>query len=165
MRFVNGLTILADQKSTSISGNLMKNKIRISTMITLMALSLSSFSQFSISYYSSNLSKIGLAYDFSPRFWTELRLYSDTDIYNITPELVFCLNVVNKEQHRFYLGLGGNVNYFTGFIMPIGVQFTPFEKFSRFSLHIQLEPTLDLGSEDVVIQSSWGIRYKFIKNQ
>lgn len=134
------------------------------TLAGLLALlPLNAFSQLSISYYSSNLSKIGLAYDFTPRFWSELRLYSDTQISNITPELIFCFNLSSKEYHKVYLGFGGNVNYFTGLVMPIGVQFTPFEKFNRFSLHIELEPTLDLSAEDLVIQSSWGIRYKFLK--
>lgn len=49
-------------------------------------------------------------------------------------------------------------------VIPAGVQFTPFEKFDRFSLHIELEPTLDFSSEDVIIQSSWGIRYRFLKH-
>lgn len=129
----------------------------------LAIIPLSASSQLSVSYYSSSLSKIGLAYDFSPRFWSELRLYSNTDIGNITPELVFCYNVASREYHKIYIGLGGNVNYFTGFVMPIGVQFTPFEKFDRFSLHIELQPTLDFTSEDVIIQSSWGIRYKFLR--
>ncbi len=130
----------------------------------LAIIPLSASSQVSISYYSSSLSKIGLAYDFSPRFWSELRLYSNTSIGNITPELVFCFNVASREYHKVYVGLGANINYFTGFVMPIGLQFTPFEKFDRFSLHIELEPTLDLSSEDVIIQSSWGIRYRFLKH-
>jgi len=143
---------------------MMKKACKVLVLVGLIALlPITAYSQLSISYYSSNLSKIGLAYDFSPRFWTELRLYSDTDIANITPELVFCFNLANREFHKVYLGLGANVNYFTGFVMPIGVQFTPFEKFDRFSLHIELEPTLDLSSEDVILQSSWGIRYTFRK--
>jgi len=142
----------------------MKKAYRGLVLAGLIALlPVTAFSQLSLSYYSSNLSKIGLAYDFSPRFWTEVRLYSDTDISNITPELVFCFNLANREYHKVYLGLGANVNYFTGFVMPIGVQFTPFEKFDRFSLHIELEPTLDLAGEDLIIQSAWGIRYKFLK--
>lgn len=125
----------------------------------------SAFSQFSVSYYSSSLSKIGVAYDFTPVFWSEFRLYSNTGLGNITPELVLCFNVSRKEFHRVYVGFGGNVNYFTGFVMPVGVQFTPFERLDRFSLHIELEPTLDLSSEDVIIQSSWGIRYRFLKQE
>jgi len=120
------------------------------------------FSQLSISYYSSTLSKIGLRYNFNDRFWSELRLYSNTSISDITPELVICYNIVKKERHSIYLGLGGNVNYFTGFVLPVGVQFYPIEKFDRFSLHIELQPTLDIES-DLIIQSSWGLRYKFGK--
>ena len=143
----------------------MKKITKVLVLIGMLAtLPVTSFSQLSVSYYFSNLSKIGLAYDFGPRFWTELRLYSDTEISNITPELVFCFNVVNREQHRIYLGIGANVNYLTGFVLPVGVQFSPFEKFNRFSMHIELEPTFDFGSEGLIIQSSAGIRYKFIKN-
>jgi len=142
----------------------MKKLLRVMAFAGMLAIiPFSAASQLSVSYYSSSLSKIGLAYDFSPRLWSELRLYSNTNIGNITPELVFCINVASREYHKIYLGLGANVNYFTGFVMPIGVQFTPFEKFDRFSLHIELEPTLDFSSEDVIIQSSCGIRYKFIR--
>jgi hypothetical protein len=125
-------------------------------------ISFNGFSQLSISYYSSTLSKIGLGYNFNDRFWSELRLYSNTSISDITPEVVICYNIVKKERHNIYLGLGGNVNYFTGFVLPVGVQFTPIEKFERFSLHIELQPTLDIES-DLIIQSSWGLRYKFGK--
>lgn len=142
----------------------MRKTIIVAALAGLLGLiPLTAKSQLSVSYYSSNLSKIGLAYDFTPRFWSEVRLYGDTDIGNITPELVFCFNLSSKEFHRIYLGFGGNVNFFTGFVMPVGVQFTPFEKFSRFSLHIELEPTLDIGSEDVIIQASWGLRYRFLR--
>ena len=142
----------------------MKNQLRFVALAAMLAIiPLSASSQVSVSYYSLSLPKIGMAYDFTPRFWSELRLYSDTYINNITPELVFCFNIANKQHHRIYLGLGGNINYITGFVMPLGVQFTPFEKFDRFSLHIEFEPTLDLVVEDLILQASWGIRYKFIR--
>jgi hypothetical protein len=142
----------------------MRKTIIIAALAGLLGLiPLTAKSQLSVSYYSSNLSKIGLAYDFTPRFWSEVRLYADTDISNITPELVLCFNLAGKEFHRIYLGFGGNVNYLNGFVMPVGVQFTPFEKFGRFSLHIEFEPSLDLVSETVIIQASWGLRYRFLR--
>jgi len=141
----------------------MIRKIRILVLFGLFSIfSFQGFSQLSISYYSSSFSKIGLGYNFNDKIWSELRLYSNTMLEDITPELVICYNFVNKERHNFYVGLGGNYNYFTGFVLPIGVQFTPFEKFDRFSLHIELQPTLDINS-DFIIQSSWGLRYKFGK--
>lgn len=141
----------------------MTRTIKILALFGLFSIiSIKGFSQMSISYYSSSLSKIGLGYNFSDNFWSELRLYSNTSINDITPELVVCYNIVKKENHNVYLGLGGNVNYFTGFVLPVGVQFTPIEKFDRFSLHIELQPTLDIES-DLIVQSSWGLRYKFGK--
>ena len=142
----------------------MRKTIIIAALAGLLGLiPLTAKSQLSVSYYSSNLSKIGLAYDFTPRFWSEVRPYADTDISNITPELVLCFNLASKEFHRIYLGFGGNVNYLNGFVMPVGVQFTPFEKLGRFSLHIEFEPSLDLVSETVIIQASWGLRYRFLR--
>ena len=143
----------------------MKRTIRILVLFGLFSMvSVNGFSQLSISYYSSSLSKIGLGYNFGDRFWTELRIYSNTTIDDITPELVICYNIVNKERHNVYLGLGGNVNYFTGFVLPVGVQFSPVEKLDRFSLHIELQPTLDIEG-DFILQSSWGLRYKFRKKE
>ena len=143
----------------------MTRQIRILLLIGLFSiLSVKGFSQLSISYYSSSLSKIGLGYDFNDRLWSELRLYSNTFFDDITPELVLNYNISRKENHNIYLGLGVNVNYFTGIVMPIGVQFTPIEKFNSFSLHIEFQPTIDFDS-DLILQSSWGLRYKFGKKE
>ncbi len=141
----------------------MKRTLRIIVLLGLFFLiSVKGFSQLSVSYYGSSLSKVGLAYNFGDRLWSELRLYSNTHVEDLTPELVICYNVVKKERHNVYLGLGGNVNYFTGFVLPVGVQFSPVEKFDRFSLHIEIMPTLDIEG-DFIIQSSAGIRYTFGK--
>jgi len=126
----------------------------------LSIISLQSFSQWSVSYYSSSLSKVGVGYEFSERFHSELRLYSNTTVEDITPEFVLGYNVVNEDKHKIYLGLGGNVNSFTGFVFPLGVRFTPLESFDKFSLHVEIQPTYDFEG-DVIIQSAWGIRYRF----
>ncbi len=143
----------------------MTRLIRILMLVSVVALfSKTGFSQLSVSYYASSLSKIGMGYNFSDRFWSELRIYSNTTIHDLTPELVACFNIVKKENHNVYLGLGVNVNYFNGFVLPIGVQFAPIEKFDRFSLHIELQPTLDTDT-DLIFQGSWGLRYRFGKNE
>ncbi|HLP06280.1 MAG TPA: hypothetical protein VK152_12715 [Paludibacter sp.] len=138
----------------------MRQKIRIMVLLGLaFLLSNKAFSQIGISYYSSSLPKIGLSYDFSGKTWTELRLYSNTVFRDLTPELVVCHNFVHTEKYNVYAGLGGVVNVFNGVVFPIGVQFTP-EKFDKFSLHIELQPTVLL-ENDLIVQSSWGIRYRF----
>ena len=119
--------------------------------------------QVSVSYYSSSLSKAGIAYDFNERVWGELRVYENTMLKDITPELVFCYNTTSKETHQAYVGLGVNINQLTGIVLPVGVQFSPTEKWNRFSLHIELQPTFDFGNRRTILQSAWGLRYKFLK--
>ncbi len=129
-------------------------------IITLFAIK--GFAQVSISFYNSSLSKIGVAYNFNDKIWTELRVYSNTVFEDITPELVVCYNVINKEKYNMYAGIGGVVNYYNGIVLPVGVQFSPFEKLANFSLHIECQPTFDFES-DFLLQSSWGLRYMFNK--
>ncbi|MGY6562938.1 MAG: hypothetical protein ACXITV_12620 [Luteibaculaceae bacterium] len=120
------------------------------------------FSQFSVSYYSSSLSKIGIAYDFSPRLWTEFRTYTNTDIEYFTPELVVNFNAIRKDKHNIYFGLGAAANNeFFGFVAPIGVQFFPIESFDRFSLHIEFKPIYDIDFDEMLLTGAWGIRYRF----
>lgn len=139
----------------------MKQTIRIAVLLGLFSIfSLKGSSQVSISYYSSSISKIGLGYNFNNKLWGEFRLFSNTTFDNITPELVLCYNIVQKERHNIYVGLGGDFNYFQGFVLPVGVQFTPIKTFDRLSLHIEFEPTYDFDYSDLIVQSSWGIRYK-----
>jgi hypothetical protein len=142
----------------------MTRTIKILVLFGLLAsISLKGFSQVSISYYTSSLSKIGLGYDFNDKIWSEFRLYSNTNLEDITPEIVVCYNFINKENHNIYLGLGGNFNYFNGLVLPAGIQFIPVENFDRFSLQIELQPAFDIQSSDLILQSSWGLRYKFGK--
>ncbi|MBN2273264.1 MAG: hypothetical protein JXK95_02940 [Bacteroidales bacterium] len=138
----------------------MKTLIRLLVITTALIIGSKSFAQLSISFYSSSLSKIGLAYNITDRWWIESRFLSNTSIGDISPELVVCFNLVKKDRHAVYIGAGAIINYFNGPVLPVGVQFTPFEKFNRFSLHIEFEPMLDLDN-DFILQSSWGLRYKF----
>lgn len=131
-------------------------------LIIIIFLALKGSAQISVSFYNSSLSKIGVAYNFNDKIWTELRVMSNTVFEDITPELVVCYNVINKEKYRMYAGVGGVVNYFNGIVLPVGVQFSPFEKLADFSLHIECQPTFDFESE-FLLQSSWGLRYMFNK--
>jgi len=123
-------------------------------LILLINVPNSGFGQASMSFQYSSLSKIGVAYNFSPKVWTELRIYSNTFVEDITAELAVLFNVSVKDQHEFYIGIGAVANYFSGIIIPIGLQFRPIENFKRFSLQIEFEPTIDIGNENLVFQTS-----------
>ena len=145
----------------NLKQKIMKKTIKILILIGLITCtSTKTFSQISVSYYSSSLSKIGFGYNFSNKLWTELRIYSNTPFYDVSPELVLCYNILNKEKFNVYAGIGGVVNYFNGVSVPVGVQFTPFDKLDKFSLHIELQPTIIFNTSSI-LQTSWGVRYKF----
>ena len=143
----------------------MKQIFRITILFCFLGLlTEKGFSQFSTSYYSY-YSRIGVGYNFNERLWGELKLYTNTFIRDVSPELVLCYNFVKKEKHNIYIGFGGSANHFKGLVLPIGIQFTPFEKFDRFSLHIEAEPMYDFDRdlEEMAILGSWGFRYTFGK--
>ena len=121
------------------------------------------FSQTNLSFYSSSHPKIGFGYQFSSRFWSEARIYNFYDISDLTPELVFCYNVVQKDRHNIYIGLGGTVNVYNGLEIPIGTQFYPLKDFKNFSLQIEFLPITTF-RDYFHLQSAFGIRYQFGKS-
>lgn len=117
--------------------------------------------QLSISYQYSSLDKIGLGINITQRLWADLRIYGNTFIESITPELAVLYNLSLKESHEIYMGAGAVVNYFNGIIVPFGVQIRPFEKFRNFSFQIEFQPLIEVEIEDLLLQASAGIRYRF----
>lgn len=121
-----------------------------------------SYSQMSVSYFgNSNLSKVGVGYDFNDKLWTEVRIYSGTTIEEITPEIVLNYNFLNKEYYKTYVGGGVVLNYFNGIVSQIGAQIMPFENLKNFSFHIELQPQYNWDFEDIYVFGYGGIRYKF----
>lgn len=116
--------------------------------------------QLSIAYYSSSMAKIGMGYDFSEKVRGELRVYSNTFREDITPEIVLCFNIVRREYHNIYIGLGYAFNAIDGLVIPAGVQFYPIPDFRKFSLHVELQPTYEY-FDGLILQASWGLRYTF----
>jgi hypothetical protein len=143
----------------------MKKRIVIFVFIIgMLSLSNHVFGQLSASYQYSSLNKIGLGYNFSNKVWTELRIYSNTFLNDFTPEIALFYNVSMKARHEIYVGIGGTINYFNGVVVPIGLQFRPIDNFKRFSIQIEFEPIIDFDRQDIIFQSSAGIRYTFGKD-
>ncbi|MDT0690469.1 hypothetical protein RM549_11785 [Salegentibacter sp. F188] len=139
---------------------------KITLKIIFMLLLVFSFSkanaQVSVSYFgNANISKVGVAYDFNEKLWTELRILSGTDLQNFTAEAVLNYNFLRREKYNAYVGGGVVVNVFNGFVVPLGVSFSPFESLKNFSLHVELQPMYEVDFADVYIYGYGGIRYKF----
>ena len=121
------------------------------------------YGQWGVSYHQSNIPFVGVNYDFTQRISADLRLSTDLDFYNFSPELVGTYDYVNKTDFELYAGLGGRVNAFGGLVVPIGFRVFPFPN-KRFGFHLEVAPILPIGTEDnAIFRGSWGIRYRFIK--
>ena len=137
----------------------MKTKKLIFTLI-LGIIFFSSYSQISASFYQNESnSKIAIGYEFNDKLWTDFRLYSITNIENITPEIVLNYNFVKKEKYEAYIGAGIILNNINGIIIPIGIGIKPFENLKNLSLNIELNPLYEIDFEDVFIRGFIGIKY------
>lgn len=129
-------------------------------LLTILVYGLPSFAQVSVAYYQSSSPKLGVAHNFSTRLWAEMRVYGNTFTNNFTPEAALCYNVIQSDNHSIYAGVGGNVNGYTGFILPLGVQIRPMKDFRNLALQIEFQPMYDFNSY-YILQSSFGFRYHF----
>lgn len=138
----------------------LKKTAFISMMIFLC---LNGFSQLSTSFNYSSVSRIGLGYQFSGKIWTELRIISNTIDEEFSPEVILGFNIVKKERHSVYAGLGVNLNVLSGISVPVGVEIFPIESFDRLSLRIEFEPTYTAFDSDnkLWLLSCAGIKYRF----
>lgn len=117
-----------------------------------------SYSQLSVSYHQSNLPFIGIGYDINERLTPELRLGTDQFISNMSLEAVLTYKFIKKEDYDFYGGLGARVNLIEGIVVPVGLNFYPFNE-KKFGFHIEAAPII-LNAD--IFRGSFGIRYRFL---
>jgi len=117
------------------------------------------FAQLGVSYHQSGLPFVGLNYEFHNKLRVEARMGADNYLNNLSLEGVLTYDLLKRDEYEFYAGLGGRVNIFPGLVVPIGLNLYPFEK-KQFGFNIELTPIF--GNNDI-LRGSWGIRYRFSK--
>jgi hypothetical protein len=135
----------------------------LSLFITLILglVSTTSYSQITTSFYvSESNSKFGIGYEFNEKLWTDLRVYSGTNISNFTPEIVLNYNFLRKENYYTYVGGGIIVNNINGIVVPIGIGIKPFENMKNLSINIEFNPLYEIDLDDLYIRGFIGLRYK-----
>ncbi|GHU79101.1 hypothetical protein FACS1894145_2520 [Bacteroidia bacterium] len=150
------------------------------TIIVFIVLFISNslFAQFSVhlNYSEPTKAGIGIGYDFSKRFWGNLTLSrgiiddkmdaeSTLDrfsIYSISADFSVNYNVIAKEHHDIYLGIGGLVNFdelYAFFTVPVGLRVRPFERLDKIAFTLEVQPAINNG--DSYLFGSLGIYYCF----
>lgn len=138
----------------------MKNTFKILSIALLLFITTEASSQITASFYTnSNSSKFAVGYNINERFWTDFRVYSGTDIDNITPELVINHNIVKKSSYDVYFGAGAILNDINAFVIPIGIGIKPLESLKNLSLNIEFNPIYEIDLDDVFIRGFVGVRY------
>jgi hypothetical protein len=125
-------------------------------------LSMSAYSQTTVSFHQSNLPFIGVNYQFGERFIPEFRVGTDQFFEDISLELAGNYILKNEESYEFYAGLGLRVGGFEGLVVPVGLNIYPFEQ-KDFGFHIEGTPIFGF-NDGALFRGTFGIRYRFAKN-
>lgn len=134
--------------------------MKTSMVIFLLFASTTLYGQLGVSYHQSSLPFVGINYEIKERFMPELRISTDSWLYDVTIGGVLTYQIINKSDFEFYGGLGIRANSYGGFFeFPIGLHIFPLTN-KQFGFHIELAPLIET---DVILRGSWGIRYRFRK--
>lgn len=137
-------------------------------LLSLLLLPLISFSQSIVSYHQApNGAQVAYAYEFNDNLRPEIRLYPNTLIDDFLLKLMLNYDWIEKENYEFYSGislLGSRVNGAT-LGLPLGLNIYPFDN-KRFGFMMEFAPSFPFDEGDgAYFSGSWGIRYRFIKNE
>jgi hypothetical protein len=120
---------------------------------------------------------IGIGYDFSKRFWSDLTISrgivdEETTVEtslerfrvdNIGANLTANYNIIAKERCDIYLGIGGLFNFsdetYAFFTIPVGIRIRPFEHLNKMAFSIELQPAIN--SNDIYLFGRLGVHYSF----
>lgn len=125
-------------------------------------ISISSFSQTTITFHQSNLPFLGVNHQFGEKLIPEFRIGTDNYLENISAELVGNYIFKKTDRFEFYGGAGLRVGAFDGIVVPVGLNIYPFEQ-KDFGFHIEGAPIIAF-EESSIFRGSFGIRYRFNKN-
>ncbi|MGM0943943.1 MAG: hypothetical protein ACQEW9_02095 [Bacteroidota bacterium] len=124
--------------------------------------SMLSYSQTTVSYHQSNLPFVGINTQLGERWMPELRIGTDNFVENLSLEVVGNYMVKSDEDKQIYLGLGGRLNLFEGVVVPLGINYYPFDK-KDFGFHMEAAPIITFNN-GALFRASFGIRYRFLKD-
>lgn len=119
--------------------------------------------QFGLEYHTSALSMAGVNYTFNDRILTSFRLGTNITSDDAYGELIASYIVAQKDDFDVYIGLGatsGPQGYDGGGVIPLGINFYPFEN-KAFGFQSEVSY---LNVDDGIIRGTLGIRYRFLKD-
>ena len=142
----------------------MKRLLAFILMASLLAVSVTTYSQIGITTYSTYA--LGINTSQNKMVNGELKTFANKAIDDVLMEIDVFYNFTPKPYHRFSVGLGFNVGPFRNFdnvysfTVPVQLEIYPLQEFKKVSILFELAPEI-LPEDPVNIRSLWGIRYTF----
>lgn len=118
----------------------------------------SAFAQWGVAFYQSHFSHAGVNYPIGKKWLPEFRVGLNTDLDNISPEVLINYLFIKKASHQFYAGFGGRAQIDEGLVLPVGLNIYPFED-NNFGFHTEI--AIIKTYENAILRGFWGIRYRF----
>jgi hypothetical protein len=116
--------------------------------------------QWTTAFHVSNRPFVGVNKQLGKKWLPEFRVDVDNSFEYTGLELVVNHLFIENETYQFYGGFGVRVNYFSGLVIPVGLNIYPFE---NKNFGFQMEVAGVIGEVDI-LRGSTGIRYRFNKN-
>lgn len=116
--------------------------------------------QWTTAFHISNRPFIGVNRQLGDNWLPEFRVDVDNSFEYTGLELAVNYLFFKNETVQFYGGLGGRVNYFSGLVIPAGLNIYPFEN-KNFGFQMEIAGII---GEVSILRGSTGIRYRFNKN-
>lgn len=116
--------------------------------------------QWTTAFHISNRPFVAVNKQLGEKWLPEFRVDVDNSFDYTGLELVVNYLFVQNETYQFYGGLGGRVNYYSGVVIPAGLNIYPFEN-KNFGFQMELAGIV---GELSYLRGSTGIRYRFNKN-
>ena len=142
----------------------MKRLLAFILMASLLAVSVTTYSQIGITTYSTYA--LGINTSQNKMVNGELKTFANKAIDDVLMEIDVFYNFTPKPYHRFSVGLGFNVGPFRNFdnlyafTVPVQLEIYPLQEFKKVSILFELDPEI-LPEDPVNLRSLWGIRYTF----
>ncbi|TXE14578.1 hypothetical protein [Algoriphagus aquimarinus] len=116
--------------------------------------------QWTTAFHISNRPFAAVNKQLGEKWLPEFRVDVDNSFEYTGLELVVNYLFIQNDTYQFYGGLGARVNYFSGIVIPAGLNIYPFEN-KNFGFQMELSGIV---GELSYLRGSTGIRYRFNKN-
>ena len=125
-------------------------------LLILILSSTLTYAQWGVEFIASNLSQLSVNYEINERIRPGVAIGTDTYFEDISIEVTGTYDILDRSEFEVYVGAGARFNYFSGVVIPVGVNVYPFET-ARLGFKIEIAPII---GDESVLRGGAGLRIR-----